>query len=110
MQVINKAVQHLNPGQTPVIAFDQPLYELAKRIQWHFPEQFGISKFMVMMGPLHIEMSFMGAIGSWLDDSGWTVALSNAQVSTPGNEKLVTGHVVVQTKYAHQVTALSTFA
>ena len=105
MSIIKKTVEYLNSGLTPVITFDQPLYELAKKIQWHFPEQFGSSQFVVMMGPLHIEMALMGAIGTWLDDSGWTIALFNAQVSTPGNEKLVTGHEVAQTKYAHQVTA-----
>lgn len=26
MDVVNSAVNHLNPGQTPVITFDQPLY------------------------------------------------------------------------------------
>ena len=31
--VVMKAVQHLNPGQTAVVAFDQPLYALAKEIQ-----------------------------------------------------------------------------
>ena len=26
LDVISKAVEHLNPGQTPVVTFDQPLY------------------------------------------------------------------------------------
>ena len=38
MKVIKAAVQHLNPLQTPVIALDQPLYALAKQIQWKLPE------------------------------------------------------------------------
>ena len=29
-QIVKKAVQHLNRGQTPVITFDQPLFDLAK--------------------------------------------------------------------------------
>ncbi len=33
MDIINVAVQHLNPGQTPIFAADQPLYALAKKIQ-----------------------------------------------------------------------------
>ena len=32
--VISKAAKYLNPGQTVVIAFDQPLFALAKTIQW----------------------------------------------------------------------------
>ena len=31
LEVISKAVGHLNPGQSPVVTFDQPLYALAKK-------------------------------------------------------------------------------
>ena len=34
MDVVKNAVEHLNPGQTPVVTFDQPLFALAKQIQW----------------------------------------------------------------------------
>ncbi|KAG1678463.1 Multidrug resistance-associated protein 1 [Nymphon striatum] len=33
MDVVKNAVEHLNPGQTPVVTFDQPLFALAKQIQ-----------------------------------------------------------------------------
>ena len=32
MSVVKDAIQHVNPGQTPVIAMDQPLFALAKQI------------------------------------------------------------------------------
>ena len=32
MIVVKEAVQHLNPGQVPVLATDQPLISLAKQI------------------------------------------------------------------------------
>jgi hypothetical protein len=35
MDVVKKSVNILNPGQTPIIACDQPLYKIAKDIQWH---------------------------------------------------------------------------
>ena len=38
MDMVNNAVEYLNPGQTPVIAFDQPLYALAKQILWKWPQ------------------------------------------------------------------------
>ena len=41
MNVVNDVVQHLNPGQTPVIAMDQPLFAFAKLIQWNMPETQG---------------------------------------------------------------------
>ena len=33
LRVIKSVIEHLNPGQAPVITFDQPLYALAKQIQ-----------------------------------------------------------------------------
>jgi len=56
MDIIRKNVELINPGQTPVIALDQPLYTLAKKIQWNWPESYGEEKFIVMFGGLHIEM------------------------------------------------------
>ena len=37
MEVIIKATEHLNPGQIPVLTVDQPLYAIAKGIQWSWP-------------------------------------------------------------------------
>ena len=39
MDVIKQAVQELNPSQVPVLTLDQPLYSVAKRIQWNWPEK-----------------------------------------------------------------------
>jgi hypothetical protein len=38
MDVFRNAVQHLNAGQNPGVTFDQPLYAIAKQIQWKWPE------------------------------------------------------------------------
>ena len=38
---------------------DQPLFALAKEIQSAKPETLGEDKLLVMMGDLHIEMTFM---------------------------------------------------
>lgn len=40
MDVIRNAINHLHPEQTPVIAFDQPLFALAKQIQWKWPDRY----------------------------------------------------------------------
>ena len=34
IDVVSKAIKHLNPSQTPVVAFDQPLFAIAKSLQW----------------------------------------------------------------------------
>ena len=33
MSIVKAVVQHLNPGQAPVLTADQPLFALAKQIQ-----------------------------------------------------------------------------
>ena len=67
LDVIRKAVLHINPLQTPVVACDQPLYAISKQIQWTYPEQFGFNKIFIMFGGLHIEMAALKVIGhSWM--------------------------------------------
>ena len=82
--VVKRAVEHLNPGQTPVIAFDQPLYALANQIQWKWPNDYGEDKFVVMFGGLHIEMAALKTVGDWLKGSGWVEALVQADIATTG--------------------------
>ena len=45
---------------------DQPLFVLAKENQWAKPETLGKDKLLVMMGDLHIEMTFMKRLGGKL--------------------------------------------
>ena len=104
MNKILEATEYLNPGQTAVVAMDQPLYAIGKKIQWHNPNGFG-KDFVLMMGPLHIEMAYLGAIGSWLERIGWSILMTNAGVVRPGvAESLHSGKDVRRTKYSHQVT------
>ena len=56
--MIKSVVEHLNSRQTPltpVIAFDQPLYALAKQVQWN--------KYVVMCGGLYIETAALKTLG-----------------------------------------------
>ena len=50
MDVVRKAVQNLNAGQTPVVTFDQPLYAIVKQIKWKWPEMYGEDTFVIMFG------------------------------------------------------------
>ncbi len=47
MNVANDVVQHLNPGQIPIIAMDQPLFAIAKQIQWNNPNTLGEDHYVV---------------------------------------------------------------
>ena len=64
LDVTSKAVEHLNPGQNPVVTFDQPIYALAKQIQFRWPEKYGEDKLVVMFGGLHIEMAALKMLGT----------------------------------------------
>ena len=64
MDVVKSAFEHLNNReQIPVLTFDQPLFALAKQIQWKWPEKYGNEKLVVMFDGLHIEMAALKTIG-----------------------------------------------
>ena len=105
LDMIWKAVNHLNKGQPIVVALDQPLYAIAKRIQWQWPEEYGIRRFLITLGGLHIEMAYLSALGDWLDCSGWMAAITNSEIAEGGvAESFLSGSKVSKTRYAHQVT------
>ena len=55
-----------NPGQTPVMEVDQPLFSLAKQLQWNFPQsENGENSFLVTLAALHIEQMLWGVSGDW---------------------------------------------
>ena len=60
LDVIKKVVDITNKGQTPVVAVDQPLFAIAKKIQWKWSQVYGEDKFLVMFGGLHIAMKVLG--------------------------------------------------
>ena len=39
-------------------------------MEW--PEQYGEDKLVIILGSLHIEQATWSAVGTWLEDSGWT--------------------------------------
>ena len=82
MKLVRKITNHLNPSQVAILTADQPVYAIAKQIQWLYPERF--KAMFIMLGPLHIEMAFMSAIGDWVNGSGWTDIFNKANFSTVG--------------------------
>ena len=84
MDVIQDAITLVNPGQIPVIAFDQPLFTIAKTVQWKWPDTHGEGKFVVMLGGLHLEMALWNTLGDLLEGTGWTTAITEADIATSG--------------------------
>ncbi|KAL9959425.1 hypothetical protein ACROYT_G032748 [Oculina patagonica] len=93
---IGKAVEYVNPGQTVVIACDQPLFALAKTVEWAQKDRTWEDKLEVMLGGLHIEQAALKAFGTSLAGSGWVEVLSQATQATAGRERnhLSTVHVL----------------
>lgn len=70
----------LNPGQIPVMWIDQPLFALAKLLQWNSPSLYGEDKLVVMFGPFHIEQAFERIIGQMMDSCGWIEVLESSGI------------------------------
>ena len=108
MDVQRQAVEYLNPGQIPVTTFDQPLFALAKFVQWKWPDTHGEDKQVVMLGGLHTEMALWSTIGHLLDGSGWTTALTEAQVASVGTaDSFLKAPHLTRTRHGHQVSLLT---
>ena len=108
MNIVKRSVEFLNPGQIPVIACDQPLYAIAKKIQWQWPETHGEKKYVVVLGGLHIEIAAWRALGDFLEGSGWTSVITHANVASSGTaDSFLKASHVSRTRHAHQVTACS---
>ena len=92
MSIIKSATETLNPEQTPVITLDQPLYMVAKFIQWDPKTE---DNYCVFLGPLHSETFLLNKLlGDWLRDSGWMAILIDAEVTTPGRaEQCLRAHM-----------------
>ena len=67
----DKAIEHFQPGQIPVIIINQPLYSIVRQIQGTWPDTFGENKFGVVMGSLYIEMNVMKLLGDILTPQFW---------------------------------------
>ena len=59
---------------------------------------------LLFLGGLHIEMVMLSVIEDWLDGSGWSAAIAQAGITTPGRaESLTSASHVTSARYAHQV-------
>ncbi|KAK3787194.1 hypothetical protein RRG08_040324 [Elysia crispata] len=110
MNVIIAVSNFLNPGQTPIVTVDQPLFTLAKTIQWKFPDTHGENKFVVMLGAMHTEKMVLEMLDDWLEGSGCTTALTNSGIASSGVAGSFIGvSQLTRTRYYHQVTALALY-
>ena len=76
MQKVKETASYLRPDQITVVTVDQPLFAVAKQIQWQWLETVGEDKFIVILDGLHIVMASFKTIGNLLKESGWTAVLT----------------------------------
>ena len=63
---------------------------------------------MVVMGGLHIEMAIWSTMGDYLEASGWTTALTQAGVASPGSaDSFLKASHLSRTRRGHQICALA---
>ena len=105
MTVIKKATEFVNPGQTPVIVGDCPLYALQKKCQWKFPNEVGESQMVCFLSFLHIEMPADKCAGNLLVGSGWDRMFTLSDIHTSGVAlSLLGAKDVKRTRHAHHLT------
>ena len=110
MDLMKEITNFLNARQTPVLAMDQPLYAIAKAIQWNWPGTYGEENLVVMMGAFHVEQAALRTLGDWMKGSGWVSALTAAGVASSGvAESFLKVSHVTRARHAHQVTAAALY-
>ena len=91
---------------------DQPIYAIAKQIQWRWTDPLGENKFVLMLGALHIEFGIEAVEGKLVDGSGFSSVISEAGVSTSSRAEAVSSptpdHHLKGLRYVHQVLLLAT--
>ena len=104
MNIIRRPSRYLNSGQIPIITVDEPLFAIAKQIQWTW-DNYDDSKFIIILGGLHIAMTALKCLGKFLLGNGWTTALTQAGVTIQGSaESFLNGSHVKKTCHAmHEV-------
>ena len=58
-----------------------------------------------MLGGLHIEIAYLSVLGDWLIESGWSVVMEKAKISTQGKiDDLLKGSKTSRAQWAHQIS------
>lgn len=85
MDLIGAITLYLNKDQIPVVCGDQPLFTMAKIVQWNWPEIYGERKFVILFAPFHIEQGFLKVLGQFMEGSGWLSIVSGSGITTTGS-------------------------
>ena len=109
MSLNKKMTTFLNPSQVPVDTCDQPVYALTKTIQWMYPNEFGQSAYMSILGGLHIEQSILVMHGELVNGSGLSNILNVNDLSIIGTSAVVDVNDIKRARYCLQVAACAIY-
>ena len=101
MKLNIKAVEALNPGQTPVDVSDQPVYALTKEVQYRFAEEF--HDYFAMFVGLHIEQCLLKIHGQLIAGNGLPEVLNQCSLATTGLDAVVDVNHIKRARYCVQV-------
>ena len=106
MLVVKKAINFVNPGQTPALEGNCPLYAHKKWCQFLFPEEVGERQIVYMIGFLHLEMCAQevgGEIVRWIrmgenvrlsqDFLSWRIGFPIWWQACPGDVEWLFDHI-----------------
>ena len=93
----------LNPGQTPWLETDEPLYAGVKKVQQKYPE-LGEDKMLVTLGGIHSEKMLWSASGEFVNGSGYTAVLTASGICSSGiAESIITVSNILRARWVKQV-------
>lgn len=109
MKLSVTVTNYLNPGQIPILETDQPLYTIAKKLQWKFPdESFAEGKLFVSLGGLHIEKMLWAMSGEWHSGCGITTVFTNSGVVNSGTaQSILICSNITRTRFHKQMYVLA---
>lgn len=84
MDLTKRVTRHLNEGQVEISCMDQPLFALAKKLQWSKPGTYGESCLVMVLGGFHIEKAFLSILGQLLDKCSWVHIVATSGITTAG--------------------------
>ena len=106
LTVIMKAHAFTNPGETPWVTADQPLFALLKTTQWRFPQTHGEHLIVAVLGAMHTEKAAWPCVGQVEDGSGGPTVMAEAGVTTLGvAESCIHCAHISRSRYLNTVSA-----
>ncbi len=93
-----------------VLGAEQPIYAIAKQLQWTFPDILGEDKLVLMLGALHIEGKIHQMIGKLLRDSGWQQLFLKHRFWHLDAQSALDEYHIKPARYTHQVSLMSLHA